>query len=60
MADIDKNSPEYLAGRRDLANELAAEKEAEKRLSLADIKSMDSAAINSRWSEVQAVLGGKA
>lgn len=61
MTDIDRNSPDYLAGRADMANELVAEAEKaeSKRLTMDEIKRMSTSEINSRWSEVQAVLGGQ-
>jgi hypothetical protein len=56
--DADKQSPDYLAGRRDLANELAEEARKAKPLTLEEIKRMSPDEINRRWSEVQPVLGG--
>lgn len=54
--DVDKESPEYLAGRRDLANELA--EEANKPLTLDDIRAMSSDEINRNSDRVQTTLGG--
>ncbi len=56
MTTIDKTSPEYLAGRADLANELLAKTKVRKPLTLNDVRAMSTEQILARKPEVDAVL----